>query len=95
MKLTRAEQETIISYNEEEQTASVYTYNAALRRKLDCLAQERPEECRLERSAHDGQAVEYIVPKRWIKVNPPRRVSFTEEQRRASAERLAAARRQA
>lgn len=41
MKLSRYERETIISFNEEEQLASVYTHNKALRNKLNKLAQER------------------------------------------------------
>ena len=47
MNLTRYEQETIINFNEEEKTASVYTHNGTMRRRLEQLAQERPEDCRL------------------------------------------------
>lgn len=47
MDLTAYERETIIGYNEAEQTASVYTHNKALRRTLDKLAQERPEDCHI------------------------------------------------
>ncbi|WP_158590866.1 hypothetical protein [Acutalibacter sp. 1XD8-33] len=42
--LTKYEQETIISFNEDE-TTSVYTYNPALRQKLSQLAQKWPQEC--------------------------------------------------
>ena len=35
MKLSKHERETIINFNEAEPTASVYTHNKALRRKLD------------------------------------------------------------
>ncbi len=72
MKLTNQERETVILYNEAEQTASVYTHSPALCRKLEALARERPEECRLERTGHEGQAAEYIIPKGWVKVKPPR-----------------------
>ena len=85
MKLTRVEQETIITFNEEERTAGVYTHNAALRRKLDALAADRPEECRVERVGR-----EYIVPKGWIKVKPPRVMS--EKQRVAALAALHAPR---
>ena len=47
MNLSLFERETIIGYNEAEQTASVYTHNKALRRTLDKLAQERPEDCHI------------------------------------------------
>ncbi len=92
MKLTRYEQETIINYNEEETTASVYTHNGALSRKLERLAADRPGECRLEKTSRDGQAVNYIVPKSWIKVNPPRKLHLSEEQRAANRTRLEKAR---
>ena len=86
MYLSKLERETIILYNEQEQTASVYTHNAALRRKLERLAQERPDECQLERVSHEGQAVEYIIPKKWVKINAGRALS--EEQRATLTERL-------
>lgn len=35
MKLTKYEQETIINYNQEEKTASCFTHDLALIRKLD------------------------------------------------------------
>ena len=82
---SRLEQETIINFNEAEPTASVYTYNGALRRKLERLAQERPADVKLLRSMPGG-AVEYIIPKKWVKVNASR--ILTEEQRATMAERL-------
>lgn len=82
MELTRYEQETIINYNEEERTASIYTHNRALRRKLDRLAQERPGDCRPGQVTHEGQAAEYIVPKAWIKVSPPRNLTPEQKERR-------------
>ncbi|MCD8085485.1 MAG: hypothetical protein LUF28_04025 [Clostridiales bacterium] len=85
MKLSKEEQETIICYNEAEQQASVYTHNKALRRKLEKLAQQHPDECRLEKVSRNGQAVDYIVPVAWVKITPPRQL--TEEQRKAMAER--------
>ena len=83
MNLTRYEQETIINFNEEEKTASVYTHNGPLRRRLEQMAQERPKDCRLFKTCHDGQAVEYYIPKSWIKIRPPRVAS--EAQKAVSA----------
>ena len=88
MKLSRYEQETILNFNEEEKTASVYTHNKALQRKVQKLVEKRPEECKLDGVSHDGQAVSFIVPKSWIKVSPPRKRQLTDEQRNAAAERL-------
>lgn len=84
-KLTRYEQETIINFNEGEETASIYTHNKALRRKLEKLAQERPEDCRLFKVSHGDQAVEYYIPKSWVKITPTRILS--DEQRAVMAER--------
>jgi len=90
----RMQQETIINFNEAEATASVYTFNGALRRRLEQLAQDRPEGCRLVRACHDDRAVEYDVPKSWIRVNPPRSAApLTEEQKQQRREQLERVRR--
>lgn len=74
MYLTDPEQETVVNFNEVEGTASVYTHSPVLRRKLDKLSAERPEECRLYRLSHDGLAAEFYLPKAWIRVSPPRKI---------------------
>lgn len=84
MKLTRYEKETIINFNEAEATANIYTHNGGLIRKLDALADQRPEEAKRGRSFPDGGR-EFTVPKRWVKVNAG--PILTDEQRRAMAER--------
>lgn len=82
--LTNYERETTINFNETEAEASIFTHNGALHRKLEKLAQERPEECRPFRVSRWGEAVEYIIPKSWLKIHPPR--ILTDEQRAALAE---------
>ncbi|MCD7886486.1 MAG: hypothetical protein LUG44_02550 [Clostridiales bacterium] len=84
MNLTKQEQETIIRFDEAEATASVFTFNRALLNKLEKLTTERPDDCKLEREFPSG-AVEYTVPKRWVKITPPRRLSA--EQLEAMRER--------
>ena len=59
MNMARYEQETIISFNEEEKTAGIYTHNKILRQKLAALARDRPEDCRLVKVSHSGRAVDY------------------------------------
>lgn len=91
---SRLEQETVINYNEEETEARVYTFNKSLQNRLQKLTVERPDECRLDpdqRLTGNGAAA-FIVPKRWVKVAPPRKVIMTEEQAEAAKERLKAAR---
>ena len=43
----KRQQETIIGFNEEEKTAGIYTHNKVLRQKLEALARDRPEDCKL------------------------------------------------
>lgn len=87
--MTRFEQETIIGFNEAEATASVYTHNGALKRKLEKLAKERPADVQLSRRYPEG-AVEYTIPKRWVRVNATRILS--EAQREAALKNVKAAR---
>lgn len=89
MSISRLEQETIIGFNEAEATASVYTHNGALKRKLEKLAKERPADVQLSRRFSEG-AVEYIIPKRWVRVNASRILS--EAQREAALKNVKAAR---
>ena len=89
MRLSREEMETIVSYDESSGEASVYTHSGKLIRQLAKLAAERPQDCRLVRECHDGQAQEYTVPKGWIKVRPPRVASEAQKQAaRAALARL-------
>lgn len=75
IKLTKQEMETIISFNEEDKAAHVYTHNRALMRRLDKLREARPESVTLERVLRNGAAAEYYFPKAWLKVSIPRTLS--------------------
>lgn len=87
MNLTKYEQETIINYNNEEKTASIFTYDKSLIRKLDKRLAEMSD-MKLIRRGEDF--AEYSLPKKWIKVAFPRQNS--DEQRAEMAERMKAAR---
>lgn len=79
--MARAEQETVILFNEEEKTASVYTCNGRLKNKLAALCVSRPEE--VKQAADDKRGgITFIVPKKWIRIKPPRNTSpLTAEQK--------------
>ena len=47
MKLSRYEQETIVNYNAGEQTATLYTRDKAVMRKLDTLVVDFPDTYKL------------------------------------------------
>lgn len=87
-KLTKQEKETMIIFNEQDNDASISTYNVALLRKLERLHQERPDECEKHEIFCDGS--QYLVPKKWIKINPPKKMS--DEVKAKAAERLKKAR---
>lgn len=89
MNMARYEQETIISFNEEEKTAGIYTHNKILRQKLAALARDRPEDCRLVKVSHSGRAVDYTIPKSWIKIVPPRTASEAQKAALARARKAA------
>ena len=58
MKLSKLEQESIILYNEEEPTASIYTHDPKLIRKLKRLAEKYPDKVYPDKAVHAG-AVSY------------------------------------
>lgn len=85
--LTRAEQETIVVFNEEDPQASVYTYNRSLKKNLRELSEKFPQNVTLEREDEWGGET-FLIPKKWIKVRAPRVV--TEEERKKKAATLKA-----
>lgn len=82
MELTKYEQETIINYNEDEDTASVYTYDKKLQRKLKNLSLKYPDKIVLERTCPHG-AEEFTVPKRCVSIREP----YSDARRAAASER--------
>lgn len=72
MKRTKVEKETIINFNEAEDIASIYTFNADLKRRLAAFSQKYPELCRLERTMSQG-GVAYVMDKSRLSIRlvPP------------------------
>ena len=77
------EKETIILFNEGEDTASIYTYIAGLRKRLANFGKKHPDLCRLEKfcAARRGS---YVLDKSRlsIRLQPP----MSEERRRKASE---------
>ena len=63
-KLTKAEQETVINFDNELDTASIYTHDSRLIKKLRELRKQYPEQFVLEHREHG--AVTYTIPKRCV-----------------------------
>ena len=73
MKLSRYEQETIVSYNAGNQTATIYTRDKAVMRKLDGLVKAFPAVYKLiGQTKHDKT---YSMPKSYISYRKPRNIS--------------------
>lgn len=90
------ERETIITYNEAEKDAVIYTASPVIMRKLEKLEARNPELFREE--VHERQFYQgELVSKRWkfpkdLLTIRSGYVRMTEEQRARNAERLEAAR---
>ena len=82
-KLTKYEKETIVLFNEGEDTASIYTYNAGLRKRLANFSKKYPDLCRLEKSCDQGGG-SYVLDKSRlsIRLQPP----MSEERRKKASE---------
>ena len=82
-KLTKYEKETIILFNEGEDNATIYTYNAGLRNRLAAFSKKYPDLCQLEKSCDQG-GVSYVLDKSRlsIRLQPP----MSEERRRKASE---------
>lgn len=82
--LTRYEQETIISFNAGEQTATVYTRDRAVMRKLDRLAAEFPDIYKLTGQTDIDKT--YSMSKSHVSYRKPRKLS--DEQREQARLRM-------
>ena len=84
MKLSRYEQETIVSYNAGEQTATIYTRDKAVMRKLNTLVANFPDTYKLVKQ--DEVSKTYSFPKSFVSYRKPRAVSM--EQREQARKKL-------
>jgi len=66
--LTNYERETIINFNEDEKTASIYTYNGRLIRKLLSHCEKFPEEFQLTKHDEEWGSYTFEVPKKRINI---------------------------
>ncbi|MDE6600564.1 MAG: hypothetical protein K2K90_00060 [Lachnospiraceae bacterium] len=80
MKLSRYEQETVVNYNAGEQTATLYTRDKAVMRKLDTLVADFSDIYKL--TGQDEVSKTYSFPKSFVSYRKPRAIS-TEQRERA------------
>lgn len=82
MKLSPEEKETIILYNEAEDTANVYTHDRKLIERLKVLQKKNPTVI-IPDKKHSGGSISYTVPKKLVTIRAP----YSEERRKADSER--------
>lgn len=81
-RLTRAEQETTITWDEEEKIARIYTASPVTMRKLDKLVEEFPDDYQLTQTFINPAAKRYTVPARYIRFGKPASEARREANRR-------------
>lgn len=84
MYLSRLEQETIVNYNAGEQTATIYTRDKAVMRRLDALKDAYPDTYKLIGETDIDKT--YEMPKSLINYRKPMRISAA--QREAASKRM-------
>lgn len=84
MQFSRYEQETIINFNAGEETATLYTRDKAIMRKVDALVIEFPEVYRCIKATEYDKT--YEMPKSFVSYRKPRHLS--EEQREKARRRM-------
>ena len=84
MKLSRYEQESILNYNAGEQTATLYTRDKTVMRKLDTLVADFPDTYKL--TGQDEVSKTYSLPKAYVSYRRPRKIS--DEQRLQAKNRM-------
>lgn len=82
--LTKYEMETVVNYNAGEQTATVYTRDKSVMRRLDRLVADYPDSYRLLRQTDIDKT--YSMPKSFVTYRKPRAVS--NEQREQARQRM-------
>ena len=87
MKLTRYEQETIINFNADEKTATLYTRDPAIMRKVDSLVIEYPDTFKCIGETDIDKT--YSMSKSRISYRKPRKISEAKrEQARKAMRRI-------
>ena len=79
-KLSKEERETIISFNEAELTATVYTCSTQEKNRLKELSLKSPDVYRIN---EDEYSQTYIMPKKAVGYFLPRKLSEEERKKRA------------
>ncbi len=83
MRLTRYEQETIINFSADDHTATLYTRDPAVMRKVDALVTEYPDVYKCIGETDIDKT--YEMPKSFVSYRRPRRIT---DERRSQLQKI-------
>lgn len=84
--VTKEERETILLFNEADDTATIYTFNSGLKRRLAAFAEKYPDLCRLTVDDAVYGSVTYEIQKSRVSI---RLIAPCSEERRKAASEFA------
>ena len=82
--------ETSIEYLSCNDHATLYSSEAKWMRKIKQLQSDYPDSVQIMNETSESMVVH--IPKSWLKVTPPRKMTLTDEQRAAASDRMTKAR---
>ncbi len=82
--VTKEERETIVNFNEAEDTAVIYTFNNDLKKRLAAFAKKYPDRCKLTVDDADFGSVTYEIQKSRVSIRLV--APYSEERRKAASE---------
>ena len=80
----KEERETILLFNEAEETATIYTFNTDLKRRLAKFADSHPDLCKLTVDDTEYGSVTYEIQKSRVSIRLV--APYSEERRKAASE---------
>lgn len=83
--------ENVIEFLNGQKRATVTLSQGRYKTKVEKLAKERPDECKILARNHDGTILAH-VPTSWVKISPPRKVEMSEDRKEELRKQLANAR---
>ena len=83
--------ENVIEFLNGQKRATVTLSQGRYKTKVENLAKERPNECKILARNPDGTILAH-VPTSWVKISPPRKVEMSEDRKEELRKQLANAR---
>ena len=80
----KEERETIVNFNEANDTAVIYTFNTDLKKRLTAFAEKHPDICRLIADDNELKCVTYEIQKSRVSIRLV--APYSEERRKAASE---------